>query len=56
MFKIVKAREKKTRDLGKVRCIKGKDGKLLVEETRIRERWQSYFLHCLIVRVRICYA
>ena len=25
------------------RCIKSKDGKVLVEETEIRERWQSYF-------------
>ena len=25
------------------RCIKSKDGKVLVEETEIRERWRSYF-------------
>jgi len=38
-----KAREKKTRGLGCVRCIKVRDGKVLVEETEIKERWRSYF-------------
>jgi len=36
MFKLARASEKKTRDLGCVRCIKGEDGKVLVEETEIR--------------------
>jgi len=36
-------REKKSRDLGCVRCIKGEDGRVLVEETEIRGRWQNYF-------------
>jgi len=39
VFKLSRAREKKPRDLGNVRCIKGEDGKVLVEETKIRERW-----------------
>ena len=43
MFKLAGAREKKTRDLGCVRCIKGEDGKVLVEEIEIQERWRSYF-------------
>jgi len=38
MFKLARAREKKTRDLGCVRCIKGEDGKVLVEEAEIREK------------------
>ena len=38
MLKLARAREKKTRDLACVRCIKGEDGKVLVEETEIRER------------------
>jgi len=38
VFKLAGAREKKTRDIGNVRCIKGEDGKVLVEETKIRER------------------
>ena len=43
MFKLARAREKRTRDLGCVRCIKGEDGKVLVEEVEIRDRWRSYF-------------
>jgi len=42
-FKLARAREKRTRDLGCVRCIKGEDGKVLVEEVEIRDRWRSYF-------------
>jgi len=42
VFKLERAREKKTRDLGKIRCIRGEDGKVLVEETKIRERRPSY--------------
>jgi len=38
VFKLARAREKMTRDLGCIRCIKGEDGKVLVEETDIRER------------------
>jgi len=38
VFKLVKIREKKARDLENVRCIKGDEGKVLVEETKIRER------------------
>ena len=43
MFKLARAREKRSRDLGCVRCIKGEDGKVLVEEVEIRDRWRSYF-------------
>jgi len=43
VFKLVRARERKTRDLGCVRCIKGEDGRVLVEEAEIRDRWRSYF-------------
>ena len=43
MFKLARLREKKTRDLGDIRCIKDEDGKVLVEEAKIRERWRSYF-------------
>ena len=39
--------KKKSRDLGCVRCIKGEDGRVLVEETKIRERWRSYFSRLL---------
>jgi len=43
VLKLARAREKKTRDLGGIRCIKGEDGRILVQETKIRERWQNYF-------------
>jgi len=43
VFKLARAREKRSRDLGCVRCIKGEDGKVLVEEVEIRDRWRSYF-------------
>jgi len=39
VFKLVRAREKRSRDLGCVRCIKGGDGRVLVDEIEIRERW-----------------
>jgi len=55
VFKLAKAREKKTRDLGCIRCIKGEDGKVLVEETEIKERWRSYFSRPLMVRMSIPY-
>ena len=38
MFKLARARERKTRDLGCVRCIKGEDGRVLVGETEIRKQ------------------
>ena len=38
VFKLARVREKKTRDIGNIRCIKGDDGKILVDETEIRER------------------
>jgi len=43
VFKLARARANKTRDLGTVRCIKGEDGQVLMEETKIKERWRSYF-------------
>ena len=43
MFKLARVRKKKPRDLGIVKCIKGEDGKVVVEDTRIRERWRIYF-------------
>ena len=43
VFELARLREKKTRDLGNIRCIKDEDGKVLVEEATIQERWRSYF-------------
>ncbi|XP_075074486.1 uncharacterized protein LOC142162079 [Nicotiana tabacum] len=46
-FWLAKAREKKAHDLDQMRCIKDKDGRVLMEESQIRQRWQSY-LHKLL--------
>ncbi|XP_070017632.1 uncharacterized protein [Nicotiana sylvestris] len=43
LFRLAKAREKKARDLDQVMCLKDEDGRVLVEEAQIRQRWQSYF-------------
>ena len=57
MFKLVRVREKKTRDLGKVRCIKGEDSQVLVEEQRLRRDGRVTFLSFLMARgVSISYA
>ena len=43
MFRLAKARERRTRDLDQVRCIKDEIGRVLVNEADIRVRWQGYF-------------
>ena len=35
-FKLARARERRTRDLGVVRCIKDEDGKVLPEDAEIK--------------------
>ena len=47
VFKLARARERKTRDLGVVRCIKDEEGKVLTEDADIRERWQRFFAKLL---------
>ena len=47
VFKLARARERKTRDLGVVRCIKDEEGKVLTENDEIRERWQRFFAKLL---------
>ena len=43
VFKLARARDRKTRDLGVVSCIKDENGKVLSEDAEIRERWQKFF-------------
>jgi len=38
VFRLARARARKTRDLGVVMCIKDKDGKVLYEDAKIKER------------------
>ena len=43
VFKLARARERRSRDLSGVRCIKDEDGRVLVEDTKVQESWQGYF-------------
>jgi len=43
IYKLAKSRERKTRDLNQVKCIKGEDAKVLVKDEEIKERWKFYF-------------
>lgn len=47
VFKSARTRDKRTRDLGNIRCIKGDDSKVSVEDARIREKLQSFFSELL---------
>ena len=47
VFKLAWARERKTRDLRVVRCIKDEEGKVLTEDVEIKERWQRFFAKLL---------
>ena len=42
-FKLARARERQTRDLNSVRCIKDENSRVLIEDTKSQESWQSYF-------------
>ena len=43
IYRIARMREKKTRELGTIRCIKDHNHKVLVKDTDIKERWKKYF-------------
>ena len=43
IYRIARMREKKTRDLGIIRCIKDHNHKVLVKDIDIKERWKNYF-------------
>ena len=43
IYKLAKARERKTRDLNQVKCIKDENQNVLVNEGAIKERWKEYF-------------
>jgi len=38
VFKLARVRERRTRDLSSVRCIKDENGKVLVEDNKVQER------------------
>ena len=43
IFRLAKVREQKSRDLTNVKCIKDKDGNVLVASEDIKSRWRQYF-------------
>jgi len=47
VFKLARAKERRIRDLGVVRCIKDENGKVLSGDAVIKVRWQRYFFKLL---------
>ncbi|XP_071678534.1 uncharacterized protein [Lolium perenne] len=43
IYRMAKIRERKTRDIGQVKCIKDGADQLLVKDKEIKHRWQEYF-------------
>jgi len=43
IYRIARIRERKTRDLYTVRCVKDENQKVLVRDEEIKERWRKYF-------------
>ena len=43
MFKIAKQRNRQSKDVQKIRVIKSKTGKILMEEEKVKQRWKEYF-------------
>ena len=43
IYRMARARDRKTRDFNQVKCIKVEREQLLVKEDEIRHRWQEYF-------------
>ncbi|XP_019259176.1 PREDICTED: uncharacterized protein LOC109237335 [Nicotiana attenuata] len=47
LFRLAKVIERKARDLDQVKCIKDEEGRVLLDEAHIHQRWQTYF-HSLL--------
>jgi hypothetical protein len=43
VYKMVKLRERKTKDFNQVKCIKDESDRLLVKDEEIKNRWREYF-------------
>lgn len=43
LYRLAKARARKGRDLDQVNCIKDEEGKVSVDETSTKIRWETYF-------------
>jgi len=51
VFRLARARERQSRDISTVRCIKDEDGRALVEEAKVQERWQGISVSFLMEKV-----
>ena len=47
VFKLARVRERRTRNLDVVKCIRDENGKVLFEDAEIKEKWQRYFSNLL---------
>jgi hypothetical protein len=43
IYRIARARERKTRDINQIKCIKDGTDRLLVKDEEIKDRWREYF-------------
>jgi hypothetical protein len=43
IYKMVKVRDKKTRDFNLIKCIKDEFDRILVKDDEIKNRWREYF-------------
>ena len=43
IYKLANGRERKTRDLDQSKCVKDEEGRVLVQERDIKDRWKKYF-------------
>jgi hypothetical protein len=43
IYRMTKSRERKTRDIIQIKCIKDETGRLLTKDEDIKNRWREYF-------------
>jgi hypothetical protein len=43
IFRLARTRERKTRDINQIKCIKDGTDQLLVRDEEIKDRWRDYF-------------
>jgi len=43
VFKLPRARERRTRDLGEARCTKDENSNVLFSDAELKDKWQMYF-------------
>ena len=48
-IRIAKCRKKRSEDVSQIRCIKNKDGEVLLDDDKIKGRWKEYFEELLNV-------